>query len=83
MNVIIFASLTEFNTESKILHDISVGFLSQHITNENKQFLDRLLQKLNAFNTSPNISFDINTTRNGCHEAKSGYYPKDKLVSLL
>lgn len=72
----------DLSEAAEIFHDISVALLSQNITNENKQFFDRLLQKINAFNTSVTESFDIDDTGNGCDEAKPGFYTEEDFLSL-
>ena len=40
------------NEAAENFHDISIALLSQYVTNENRHFIDRLLQKINAFDTS-------------------------------
>lgn len=65
-----------------MFHDISVALLSRNTTNVNKQFFDRLRQKINAFATSVTESFDVDNTLIGCDEAKPGFYTVEDFINL-
>ena len=70
------------NEAAEIFHDISIALLSQYVTNENRHFIDRLLQKINAFDTSVANFSKVGEIGAVSDEAKVGYYTEEHFISL-
>ena len=70
------------NEAAEIFHDISIALLSQYVTNENRHFIDRLLQKINAFDTSVANFSEVSEIGAVSDEAKAGYYTEEQFISL-
>lgn len=68
---------------TEILHDISVALLSKNITSANRQFIDRLMQKINKFDTKESSCSELpDDSEKHCEQQKPGFYTEEAFISL-
>lgn len=68
---------------TEILQDISVTLRSQNITVANRPFIDRLLRKINDFDTTESASSDSHVDMSSVHDRqKPGFYSEEDFISV-
>lgn len=70
-------------TEIVHIQDINCHITSQNITITNRSFIDRLLRKINDFDTEKSALSDLHDVMGSvCDQQKPGFYTEEEFSSL-